>query len=120
MNRISRRALLALAAIAGVCAPALAEEWAPTRTVRIVVPIVGGTNDVVGRLVAPELQKALGETVIVETRGAPAATSAPTRWPGRPRTATRCWSASTVWLACDEASFITGTTLMVDGGLPIM
>ena len=69
MNRISRRALLALAAIAGVCAPALAEEWAPTRTVRIVVPIVGGTNDVVGRLVAPELQKALGQTVIFENKG---------------------------------------------------
>jgi len=25
-----------------------------------------------------------------------------------------------VWLASDEASFITGTTLMVDGGLHIM
>lgn len=25
-----------------------------------------------------------------------------------------------LWLACDEASFITGTTLMVDGGLHIM
>lgn len=25
-----------------------------------------------------------------------------------------------LWLACDEASFITGTTLMVDGGLSIM
>jgi 2-hydroxycyclohexanecarboxyl-CoA dehydrogenase len=25
-----------------------------------------------------------------------------------------------LWLACDEASFITGTTLMVDGGLHVM
>jgi meso-butanediol dehydrogenase/(S,S)-butanediol dehydrogenase/diacetyl reductase len=25
-----------------------------------------------------------------------------------------------LWLASDEASFITGTTLMVDGGLSIM
>jgi len=60
--------VLALAA-AALAAPAHAEEWAPTRTVRIVVPIVGGTNDVVARLVAPELQKALGQPVIVENKG---------------------------------------------------
>jgi tripartite-type tricarboxylate transporter receptor subunit TctC len=46
-----------------------AADWAPTKTVRIVVPIVGGTNDVVARLVAPELQKVLGQAVIVENRG---------------------------------------------------
>jgi tripartite-type tricarboxylate transporter receptor subunit TctC len=60
--------VLALAA-ASLAAPVHAEDWAPTRTVRIVVPIVGGTNDVVARLVAPELQKALGQTVIVENKG---------------------------------------------------
>lgn len=48
---------------------AAAADWAPTKTVRIVVPIVGGTNDVVARLVAPELQKVLGQAVIVENRG---------------------------------------------------
>ena len=36
---------------------------------RIVVPIVGSTNDVLARLVAPELQKAIGQTVIVENKG---------------------------------------------------
>jgi len=68
---VSRRALLALAVAAGLSAPALvlAEDWAPTKAVRIVVPIVGGTNDVVARLVAPELQKALGQPVIVENKG---------------------------------------------------
>jgi tripartite-type tricarboxylate transporter receptor subunit TctC len=50
-------------------ARALAQEWTPTKTVRIVVPIVGGTNDVLARLVAPELQKALGQTVVVENKG---------------------------------------------------
>jgi tripartite-type tricarboxylate transporter receptor subunit TctC len=48
---------------------ALAEEWAPTKTVRIIVPIVGGTNDVVARLVQPELQKVLGQAVVVENKG---------------------------------------------------
>ena len=39
--------------------PALAQEWAPTKTVRIVVPIVGSTNDVLARLIAPELSRAV-------------------------------------------------------------
>ncbi len=67
---LPRRGLLALAlAAAGMSLPAFAQEWAPAKTVRIVVPIVGGTNDVVARLVAPELQKALGQTVIVDNKG---------------------------------------------------
>jgi tripartite-type tricarboxylate transporter receptor subunit TctC len=37
--------------------------------VRIIVPIVGSTNDVLARLVAPELSRAVGQSVIVENRG---------------------------------------------------
>ena len=48
---------------------ALAQEWAPTKTVRIIVPIVGSTNDVLARLVAVELSKAVGQPVIVENKG---------------------------------------------------
>jgi tripartite-type tricarboxylate transporter receptor subunit TctC len=67
--RLTRRALLATTVCALAAATAQAQEWAPTKQVRIVVPIVGSTNDVLARLVAPELQKALGQTVIVENKG---------------------------------------------------
>jgi tripartite-type tricarboxylate transporter receptor subunit TctC len=62
------RCILALLC-ASFAAGSLAQEWAPTKTVRIIVPIVGGTNDIVARLVAPELQKALGQPVVVENKG---------------------------------------------------
>lgn len=58
-----------LAAVACSAAPAAAQDWAPTKPVRIIVPVVGGTNDLVARLVAPKLQEVLGQTVIVENKG---------------------------------------------------
>lgn len=45
----------------------------PTQTVRLIVPFPpGGSNDVMGRLIAPHLEKALGQTVIVDNRPAAA------------------------------------------------
>jgi len=69
MTAFHRRALLALAAATlATGALAQAQEWAPSRPVRIIVPIVGSTNDVLARLVAPKLQEALGQPVVVENK----------------------------------------------------
>ena len=66
---LTRRTALACLMALNCAAQTQAQEWAPSKTVRIVVPIVGSTNDVVARLVAPELQKVLGQSVIVENKG---------------------------------------------------
>ncbi|MBC7804207.1 MAG: tripartite tricarboxylate transporter substrate binding protein, partial [Candidatus Parcubacteria bacterium] len=49
--------------------PAVSQEWSPSKPVRIIVPIVGSTNDVLARLIAPELSRAVGQPVIVENKG---------------------------------------------------
>lgn len=45
-----------------------AEEWAPAKPIRIIVPIVGSTNDALARILTPKLQEALGQPVIVENK----------------------------------------------------
>jgi tripartite-type tricarboxylate transporter receptor subunit TctC len=64
MKKIVLSALLC----AGVMSNAAAQEWAPTKTVRIVVPIVGSTNDILARLIAPKLQEVFGQPFIVENK----------------------------------------------------
>lgn len=61
---------MALIATAGLASSAWAQggDWAPTKPVRIVVPIIGSTNDVLARMVAPKLQEALGQAVVVENK----------------------------------------------------
>jgi tripartite-type tricarboxylate transporter receptor subunit TctC len=57
---------------AGLAGPALAQSY-PTHTVRLIVPFpAGGSNDVMARIIAPHLEKALGQNVIVDNRPAAA------------------------------------------------
>src|SRR5688572_14866981 len=65
---VSLIALLLVAAAFGARA-----QTYPTQTIRLIVPFpAGGSNDVMGRLIAPHLEKALGQTVIVDNRPAAA------------------------------------------------
>jgi tripartite-type tricarboxylate transporter receptor subunit TctC len=59
--------LLALALPAG--GPAQAQDY-PTKPVRLIIPFPpGGSNDVVGRLIAQQLSERLGKQVVVDNRG---------------------------------------------------
>ncbi|HNY45476.1 MAG TPA: tripartite tricarboxylate transporter substrate binding protein [Casimicrobium sp.] len=69
MSSSIRRATLSVfcsgLALAG---SAFAQDWSPTKPVRIIVPIVGSTNDVLARIVAPKLSEAIGQPVVVENK----------------------------------------------------
>ena len=72
----SAYAFTAVALLMSMAGPATAQAgnatW-PTQTIRLIVPFpAGGSNDVMGRLIGPHLEKALGQTVIVDNRPAAA------------------------------------------------
>ena len=67
---MQRRTVFGLALAAGL-APnvARAQAWRPTRPVRLVVPFApGGSNDIVGRIIAEAAGNILGQPVVVENR----------------------------------------------------
>jgi tripartite-type tricarboxylate transporter receptor subunit TctC len=67
MKRLALAVLIALAAAA--VSPAAAQDY-PNRPVRLIIPFPpGGSNDVVGRLVANQLSEKLGHKVFVDNRG---------------------------------------------------
>ena len=68
---ITRRAAMALPL------PALAQGWAPTRPLRLIVPFPpGGTTDTLARMTAERLGAALGQPVVIDNRGGAAGTVA--------------------------------------------
>jgi len=63
-----RTAVLALSVLSFIGSPSFAEEF-PTRPVTLVIPYsVGGTTDIVARIIAQGMGEKLGETVVAENR----------------------------------------------------
>lgn len=53
-----------------ITAPAVAQDWKPTRPVTMIVPFAaGGQVDVLARVLAPRLSEILGQQVVVENVG---------------------------------------------------
>ena len=68
--KLSRRFIL-LAGALSLALPqlAIAQSW-PTKPIKLVIPFAaGGTTDILGRLLAQQLTKDLGQNVIVENKG---------------------------------------------------
>jgi len=69
----TRRQALSLALAAGL-APSIVraqatQAWRPTRPIRLIVPFApGGSNDIVGRIIAESAGQALGQPIVVENR----------------------------------------------------
>ena len=73
---VIRGALAALACTFTLAAaPALAQSAYPSKPIKVIVPFPpGGTTDTLMRIVAPRLQQALGQPVVIENKGGAAAT----------------------------------------------
>jgi len=67
-------ALIVMAECIVTPASAQAQTW-PSRPIRLIVPFAaGGANDIVARLIQPDLERALGQPVIIENKPAASGT----------------------------------------------
>ncbi len=55
-------------AAGAVALPAAAADWVPSKPVRVIVPMQGGTVDLLARIVGPHLHDALGQPIVIEPR----------------------------------------------------
>jgi tripartite-type tricarboxylate transporter receptor subunit TctC len=69
MDMSKFRGTALLLALASIAAPAAAQDNYPDRSIRLIIPFApGGSNDVVGRIIANQLGQALGKQVFVDNR----------------------------------------------------
>lgn len=68
MNAFSRRTALSVLA-ASLVTPAMAAPWAPKQPIKLVVTTAPGTgSDTIARMLAPGMQEALGQSVVIDNR----------------------------------------------------
>ena len=69
MRYLPSRLLKAAGMVLALSTAVAAQDY-PTKPVRLIIPFPpGGSNDIVGRLVATQLGERLGKQVVVENRG---------------------------------------------------
>lgn len=95
LARVAMSALLAAGAGSGTLA--IAQGAYPTKPIQMIVAYPpGGGTDILGRLVAAELGKRLGQPVVVVNKGARRVPSAPSsRRTHRPTAIRCCWPPQT-------------------------
>ena len=104
--------------------PAFAAEAYPTKPIRLIVPFApGGSNDIIGRIVAAQLSERLGKQVVVDNRGGAggiigmqsAATAAPDGYTLLIVSATYTMNASIMKLPYDPIKSFTPVAMLGSG-----